>query len=281
MRQGWSESEWVDVFAAIADMALGVGQWRTSYKLGLQDIELRYKRSLLGPFWISAALVATILALAYVFSGVFPATQFSSYIAYIGAGLLTWQFIQALVNEACNSVTEHTSYLQNVRMPMTTIAGRIVFRNAIVFAHHLFAVLGLLALFALYDQDPQGGMSFEPILLWALPGAGLILLIGYFLVMMLGPICARFRDVPLVISSALQVLFFLTPIFWIPGDSTHDPRFYLANPFYHLIQLVRAPILGEMATPLNWTFSLWVCAVIGVLALVSVASTRKRLALWL
>ncbi len=268
------------MFAAIADMAVGIGQWRTSYKLGLQDIELRYKRSLLGPFWISAALVATILALAYVFSGVFPATEFGSYITYIGAGLLTWQFIQSLVTESCNAVTEHTSYLQNVRMPLTTIAGRIAFRNAIVFAHHFVAVIGLLALFALYGPSTDG-LRFEPITLWALPGAGLILLIGYFLVMMLGPICARFRDVPLVISSAMQVLFFLTPIFWIPGASTHDPRFYLANPFYHLIQLVRAPILGEMATPLNWSFSLWVCAVVGVLALLSVTATRKRLALWL
>jgi len=235
------------VFAAIADMAVGIGQWRTSYKLGLQDIELRYKRSLLGPFWISAALVATILA-------------------------LTWQLVQSLVTEACNSVTEHAPYLQNVRMPLTTIAGRIVFRNAIVFAHHIVAVIGLLFLF---------GLQFTPVIVWALPGAGLILLMGYFLVMMVGPICARFRDVPLVISSAMQVLFFLTPIFWKPAESSHDPGFILANPFYHLIELVRAPILGEMATPLNWTFSLWCCAVVGVLAVVSVATTRKRLALWL
>jgi len=259
------------VFAAIADMALGIGQWRTSYKLGLQDIELRYKRSLLGPFWISAALVATILALAFVFSGVLH-TDFPTYIAYIGAGLLTWQLVQSLVTEACNSVTEHASYLQNVRMPLTTIAGRIVFRNAIVFAHHIVAVIGLLFLF---------GLQFTPMIVWALPGAGLILMLGYFLVMMVGPICTRFRDVPLVISSVMQVMFFLTPIFWKPAESSHDPTFILANPFYHLVELVRAPILGEMATPLNWTFSLWCCAVVGVLAVVSVATTRKRLALWL
>lgn len=259
------------MFAAIADMAVGISQWRTSYKLGLQDIELRYKRSLLGPFWISAALVATILALAFVFSGVFR-TNFSTYIAYIGAGLLTWQLLQSLVIEACNSVTEHATFLQNVRMPLTTIAGRIAFRNSIVFAHHIVAVVGLLFLF---------GLQFTPVIAWALPGAGLILLLGYFLVMMLGPICARFRDVPLVISSIMQVLFFLTPIFWMPAESAHHPGFILSNPFYHLIELVRAPILGEMATPLNWTFSLWCVGVVGVLALVSVSFTRKRLPLWL
>jgi len=259
------------VFAAIADMAVGLGQWRTSYKLGLQDIELRYKRSLLGPFWISAALVATILALAYVFSGVFR-TNFASYIGYIGAGLLAWQFILALVLEACSSVTEHTSYLQNVRMPLTTIAGRIAIRNAIVFTHNIVAVVGLLFLF---------GVQFSSVALWALPGAGLILLIGYFLVILLGPICTRFRDVPLVISSIMQVTFFLTPIFWMPTESTHNPAFISANPFYHLIQLVRAPLLGEMATAENWNVALWTGAIVAVLAVISASITRKRLALWL
>ena len=259
------------MFSAIADMGLGLAKWRTSWTLGFRDIELRYKRSLLGPFWISAALVATILALAFVFSGVFR-TNFSSYIAYIGAGLLTWQFIQSLVNEACTSVTEHTTLLQNVRMPMTTLAGRVVVRNSIVFAHHIVAVVGLLFLF---------GVQFTPVIVWALPGAGLILLMGYFLVMTLGPICARFRDVPLIISSIMQVLFFLTPIFWMPAESSHHPGFILANPFHHLIQLVRAPILGEMATPLNWTFSLWACGLVAVLAMLSASLTHKRLALWL
>lgn len=259
------------MFAAIADMAVGLGQWRTSYKLGLQDIELRYKRSLLGPFWISAALVATILALAYVFSGVFR-TNFASYIGYIGAGLLAWQFILALVLEACNSVTEHTSFLQNVRMPLTTIAGRIAIRNAIVFTHNIVAVVGLLFLF---------GVQFTPIALWALPGAGLILLIGYLLVILLGPICTRFRDVPLVISSVMQVTFFLTPIFWMPTESAHNPAFIAGNPFYHLIQLVRAPLLGEMATVQNWNMALWTTAIVAVLALIVASVTRKRLALWL
>lgn len=259
------------MFIAVTDMAVGLGQWRTSYKLALQDIELRYKRSLLGPFWISAALVATILALAYVFSGVFR-TNFVTYISFIGAGLLTWQLVLALVNEASTSVTEHSAYMQNVRMPMTVVAGRIAFRNFIVFVHNFVAVAGLLWVF---------GAEINQTIVYALPGAGLILLLGYFLTMVLGPICARFRDVPLVIQSAMQVIFFLTPIFWIPQDSAHSPIFINANPFYHLIELVRAPMLGSMPTALNWQVSLGCCAGAVVLAVLSVSVTRRRLALWL
>jgi lipopolysaccharide transport system permease protein len=256
---------------AVWEMAGGASRWRTSYKLALQDIELRYKRSLLGPFWISASLIATVLALAFVFADVFQ-QEYVSYVSFLAAGLLAWQLILAMTNEGCGSVTEHSSFLQNVRMPLTVIAGRIVFRNIIVFAHNLAAVLAVFWIF---------GAQFTPAMILALPGALVILTFGYFVSMTLGPVCARFRDVPLVVQSAMQVIFFLTPIFWMPSAVSHRPMFMHANPFYHLIELVRAPLLGEAATPLNWSVGLWCCAGAAVLAVLTASLTRRRLNLWL
>jgi ABC-type polysaccharide/polyol phosphate export permease len=252
-------------------MAVGVSRWRTSYGLALQDIELRYRRSLLGPFWISAALVATVLALAFVFAEVFR-TEFVTYVSFIGAGLLAWQLILALVNEGCGSITEHTGFLQNVHMPTTVIAGRIAIRNAIVLAHNLVAMLALLLIF---------GSTFSLTALLVVPGALVILCFGYFLSIALGPICARFRDIPLVIQSAMQVIFFLTPIFWMPSSVSHRPMFTAANPFYHMIELIRAPLLGELPTELNWRVAMWCCGAAMILAVVSVSLTRRKVNLWL
>ncbi len=259
------------MLSAALDIGTGLVRWRTSFKLGLQDIELRYKRSLLGPFWISAALIATVLALAYVFADVFQ-RDFVSYVSFIGAGLLVWQLILALVTESCASVTEHTSFLQNVRMPMSVIAGRIVVRNAIVFTHNLIAIVVLLVMF---------GAVLQPVALWALPGAVVVLTFGYFLTLALGPICTRFRDIPLVIQSAMQVIFFVTPIFWMPQTMSHRPMFVAGNPFFHLIELVRAPLLGREPTLLNWQVSLYCCAIAATLGLIVISITRKRVNLWL
>ena len=256
---------------AIVDLGAGARRWRTSVKLAVQDIELRYKRSMLGPFWISASLVATILALAYVFSAVFR-QEFANYIAFLGAGLLTWQLILTMVNEGAASVTEHSSFLQNVRMPLSTAAGRIVMRNAIIFAHNAGAVMATLLIFGL---QPTSTM------LLAIPGAALILFTGFFVALALGPLCTRFRDIPLVIQSIMQVIFFLTPIFWLPDSVTHRPMFIHANPFYHMIELVRAPLLGEPATMLNWQVALWCCAGAMLVALISVSIARRRVNLWL
>lgn len=261
----------VSLIDALAEMSAGLRSWRTSYLLALQDIQLRYKRSLLGPFWISAALLATILALAYVLAPVFQ-TDFVSYISFIGTGLLAWNLIVALINESCTSVTEHTELLQNVRLPLSVIAGRIAIRNSIVFAHNLIAVILLLLIF---------GERFSVVALLAAPGALTILVFGYLLVMAMGPLCARYRDIPLVIQNVMQVIFFLTPIFWMPNPSSHRPMLTAPNPFYHLIELVRAPLRGEQATWFDWQIALWSCAVVGLLAIVSISMTRKRLNLWL
>jgi ABC-type polysaccharide/polyol phosphate export permease len=259
------------MISAVVDMAIGVGRWRTSYKLGLQDIELRYKRSLLGPFWISAALIATVLALAYVFADVFR-SDFVTYVSFIGAGLLAWQLILALVTESCGSITEHSAFLQNVRLPLTVIAGRIAMRNAVVFIHNVVAMVGLLLIF---------GVALTPDIVWAIPGVFVILTFGYFLSMAIGPICARFRDVPLVIQSAMQVVFFLTPIFWMPSAVANRVMFIDGNPFYHLIELIRAPLLGHAPTLLNWQVGLWCCGGAAILSVVVVTVTRKRINLWL
>lgn len=256
---------------AVVDMARGAARWRTSYKLGLQDIELRYKRSLLGPFWISASLIATVLALAFVFADVFQ-QDYLTYISYLGSGLLAWQLIGALTNEGCGAINEHSGFLQNVPMPITVISGRIVFRNSIVFVHNLIAVVGVLTVL---------GAKFTPTALLAIPGAAIILAIGYFMAMVLGPLCARFRDIPLVVQSAMQVIFFLTPIFWMPSAVSHRPMFTSANPFYHLIQLVRSPMLGEPADQIHWIVALWFCAIAAVAAVITVSVTRKRMNLWL
>jgi len=249
----------------------GAQRWRISWLLGLQDIELRYKRSLLGPFWISAALLVTVLALAYVFAEVFG-SELVPYISFLGTGLLAWQLLLALVNEGAGAVAENAGILNNVPMPLSVIAGRILVRNAIVFAHNFVAIAGLLVLF---------GAGVSPTLWAVVPGVLTILLLGFVLTLAIAPLCARFRDVPLVLSSLMQIMFFLTPIFWMPSSTEHRPMFVAFNPFYHFIELVRAPMLGGLATEVNWTVALSSCAAIGLMAIVVLSLTHKRITLWL
>lgn len=259
---------------AIVDFYRGAKAWRTSYALGVRDIELRYKRSLVGPFWISASLVVSILALSYLFSGILnqdPAS-YSDYTVWLGSGLVAWTLLSSLINESAGAMLEHGPFLQNVPMPLSTIAARIATRNGIIFLHNFFAVAVVLVFF---------GARFQLVALLVLPALAILLAFGFFVTLAIGPLCVRFRDVPQVITSALQVLFFLTPIIWRPQQAPHRPMLTAANPFYHMVELIREPMRGELPTVLNWEVSLATVGVTAAFALLSVSVSRRRVVLWL
>lgn len=258
------------MIGGLLDVAKGIANWRTSTAMALQDISLRYRRSVLGPFWISATLVTTVVALSYLFGHIFE-QEYRSYSAYIGAGLLVWTFISTVASEGANSMLEHGPYLQNIPMPLSVIASRIMIRNAIVFVHNAVAIFVVLTLL---------GVSYSASALAAIPGMLCLFVAAFFTALILGPLSARYRDIPQIVNSAIQIVFFLTPIIWMREQVAGRTMLTDANPLYHLIEIVRAPLLGERATELNWTVSLLTIGVLMVLGIVSAAVSRKRVALW-
>jgi cellulose synthase/poly-beta-1,6-N-acetylglucosamine synthase-like glycosyltransferase len=163
---------------ALEDLAGFFTQWRTWWLLGLQDVQLRYRRSILGPFWISASQIVLILTLAFLWSTIFD-KPFLEYLSFLGFGLLAWGFLTAMINDGCNVVVEHSSYLRNLPVPLSVITARVVWRNTIILIHNVVAVI--LVLFALGVRFPMDAWH-------ALAGAALYLWIGYAAALMLGPI---------------------------------------------------------------------------------------------
>jgi ABC-2 type transport system permease protein/lipopolysaccharide transport system permease protein len=116
--------------------------------------------------------------------------------------------------------------------------------------------------------------------LWIIPGLAVILYTGFWLGLVLAALCARFRDIPQVVSSMVQVVFFMTPIMWKPELLSGRPAFVKENPFYHFIELLRAPLLGNEILPETWMITLG-CAAFGSLAAFFVfARLRRRVAFW-
>ena len=52
----------------------------------------------------------------------------------------------------------------------------------------------------------------------------------------------------------MQVVFYLTPIMWLPNLLPERAGMYMLtfNPFFHLIEIVRAPLLGQLPSTQNW-----------------------------
>lgn len=257
--------------SALSDFASTGTRWRSWLLMANQDISLRYKRSVLGPFWISIAMGVTALGVGFLYAEVFQRPM-SEYIPYLAVGFMTWNYLAGMIKDGDSIVIESAGHLRSVRIPVPVLAARMVFRNFIILLHNVLVVLLIAVLF---------GRTLNLWSLMAIPGIFTVGLVGYFCAIILGPIGARYRDVPQTTASTLQLAFLLTPIFWQPHQVMDRSYIVDFNPFYHLVEIIREPMLGGQASAMNWIVSGGVLLALAIGAAASLPKTRGRVSLWI
>ncbi|QTN98402.1 ABC transporter permease [Brucella sp. 458] len=258
---------------AIGDISEALSKYRLALIFGWQDVAQRYRRSRVGAFWLTLNMAVFIGALGLIFGTLFQ-SEMREFLPYLCAGVITWGFISTCLNEGCITFTSSDGIILQVRMPLFTHIMRAVWRNVIIFFHNIiiFPILFVIM-----------GRIIDLNMLWAIPGFILLCLNLSWMMLILAVLCARFRDMTQVVANILQVLFYATPIMWMVKIlPDHVSRAFIdLNPFYHFIELVRAPLFGSPPSLLNWTVSL-ACAIIGwAVAILFFGRYRWRVAYWL
>jgi ABC-2 type transport system permease protein/lipopolysaccharide transport system permease protein len=241
------------------DLYEGLRAWPMWSSLGWHDIRQRYRRSVLGPLWITLSMGVLVGTLGTIYSRVFHA-DIASYLPYLCAGFVIWGFISSSATESCTIFMESAALIKQTKVPFSIHVLRVLWRNFIVFLHTVIIFLPLALWFGI---EPH----FTALL--ALPGLLLLYVSAMWMGLVLAILGARFRDVPWVVTNLLQVAFFSTPIMWQANALGDDPLMAELNPLYHLIELVRAPLLGQQPEPLSWLVAaaLIVLGAIGTMAL--------------
>ena len=104
---------------------------------------------------------------------------------------------------------------------------------------------------------------------------------GGWVSILLGMICARFRDVPQIVASFIQVAFFLTPIIWKPELLVDRIGFVQFNPFFHFVELIRAPLLGNAPNTISWIVTLGITLAGWLITFIIFRRFRNRIAYWI
>jgi ABC-type polysaccharide/polyol phosphate export permease len=216
-----------------ADIADGFKEWRLWLFLGYQDIRQRYVRSTLGPLWMVMGLGATILGVGFLYGQIFK-TGTGHFLPFLAVSLAAWNFISAAISDGFTIFQAQASLLKSISVPYSTIILRNIVKNVIVYAHYLIAVAVTFAL----TQFPIDLTS-----IFVVPGLILVCANLYWITFLSGMICARFRDVAQIGIYGLQMLMFMTPIVWQPSQVRANSPFVVYNPMYHLVELIRAPLL--------------------------------------
>ncbi len=255
---------------ALEDLATGFARWRLAAALARLDIRNRYRGSVLGPFWLSLSTAIMVVALGLLYSTLFT-LPLDEYLPYLAVSLIVWNLVSQTVTDACDSLTAVEGVIRHLPLPYTVHALRCVFRNAAVAAHSLPLVL-LVFLFFGHLPGPEA--------LLAVPGLLLVAANAFALAIVLGMVCARFRDIPPIVGSVLQLAFFMSPVLWKPELLKEGQVWLPLNPFYTLMEVVRGPLVQGGAAPVVWAsaagFTLLTCAV----AFAFFVRFRGRIAFW-
>jgi len=241
---------------AMADVAGGLRLWRLAWALGWLDIRLRYRGSMLGPFWLTISTGVMVAALGALYSTLFK-IDLREYLPFLALSQVLWGFLAALVSEACTVFTDAEGVIRSVRMPFFVFSLRALIRNAIALGHNIVVIVVVFAIFEMWPQV-DALMALPGLLLWSLDALALTLMLGAF--------CARFRDIQPIVNSVMQIAFFVTPVIWKPTQLGADSIPNLAfNPFFDLLEIVRGPILGSGVAGTTWlgaiVYSIVLCAV--------------------
>jgi lipopolysaccharide transport system permease protein len=256
---------------AVADLQAGLRLWRLAVTLGWLDIRLRYRGSMLGPLWLTISTGVMVSTLGFLYSTLFN-MDLRDYLPFLALSQVLWAFLGTLVSDSCGTFTEAEGVIRSVRMPFFVFSLRILIRNLLVLAHN---ILVIIVVFAVYQRWPGWGgfMAIPGLAVWVADALALTVLLGGF--------CARFRDILPIVNSIMQIAFFVTPVIWKPEQLKDSVYLLPLSPFYDLLEIVRAPLLGEQASAMTWLGTLVYSVVLCSVAWAFFVRARGRIAFWM
>ena len=268
----WNDFLRPDRSDASHDLLSGLCAWPIWTRLGWQEVKRRYRRTVLGPFWATLSLGIFIAAISFVWAPLFG-THLNVYLPFFASGMVAWTLVSSLVNESCSIFSSGEGLIKQLNFPFSTLVYMTVWRNLIVFFHHLVI---LAMIYLVYPP-----VSWASLLLFPL-GLLIIAVHGVSFGILIGIACSRFRDISPLIANLMQVLLFVTPIFWAPEQLGTKGRFFIEfNYMYHLVSVVREPLRGHEPTINSYAITIVGAAISCLIMLEVYARFRRRIVYWL
>jgi ABC-2 type transport system permease protein len=257
---------------AFGDLRQGWKQRALWGYLGWQDIKQRYRRSVLGPLWISISMAVVATAMGILYGALFG-EDIAYFLPYVATGLLIWNFVNGCILEGSEVFIANEGLIKFLPAPLSLHVYRLVWRQALFFVHNLVVWAILMIVF------PQ---PLNPSLLLALPAFALLVVNGAWIAVLTGIVATRFRDIPPIIASLANLLFFMTPIVWSYDRLRSHPLapYIELNPVMHFVEILRQPMLGQPIAWRHW-YIVGAITVTGcIAALVFLRNYRSRVAYW-
>ncbi|SDT93806.1 lipopolysaccharide transport system permease protein [Pseudomonas pohangensis] len=248
--------------------------WRYSRAIlfmTLSDLRGRYRRSVLGPLWLTLGTSIGALGMSYIWSELMHKDVYT-FIPTLTAGLILWQFISGIISESPALFVRQASLIRNLSLPLSIYPLQLLLRHLLNLLHYAPVYL----LISLFLQLPVTAST-----LLVIPGLILVSLNLLWMSLLVGLLGARFRDLEYLVTSSMPVLMLLSPVFYKPSFLPFSESVIWLNPVSHLIEIIREPLLGAPAPAFVVYTNLGMLLAGSALTLWLYQRKRQRLAFWI
>jgi len=220
---------------------------------------MRYRRSVLGIGWIFLNLIIMLSSVGIIYSHLLG-QDLKKFLPFLTIGLVIWGYITSSILEGGSAFLASEGYIKQIGLPLYIY----IFRFFVSITVNMLISLPAYFIIAfIYSVQIRWGA------LWALVGILSLFLISFLMIAIFSHLNVRFRDLPHIASSGLQVLFFATPIIWPPETLRLGKLHWVIdfNPIYHLLEIIRRPLLlSEPASYVNYLVVLVLIIVLSLMA---------------
>lgn len=253
------------------EIVVGFSERRIWTRLAKMAIDTQYKQNTLGPLWISANTAVLVFAFAIVYGQILK-VELLPHLLYVASGIICWYLYSSILTKGCSAFIVARQLILQLPLPLSVHVYRLVFQEMIIFAYNLVVLLVIFII--------SGGKLSLSILI-VVPAFALIMINGFLACFLCAIVATRYRDVASSMQALVAPLMFLTPIVWSARDLTDRPIFITLNPFFHIIEIWRSPILGTKFPIESWLWVLSMTLFLLVAVAVLFKKYRDRIVFWL
>lgn len=259
--------------AALQDIFGGFANLSFWYVVGVAEVRQRYRRSVIGPLWITISQGISALVIGFVLGGVTGSPP-ARYIPWVVFSISIWSYVSSCINDGANTFISNNGTIISVRRPLMSYVMLSMWRAAIVLMH---SIIVFVIVYAVYHR------KFSLIQLMVVPGFIMLSANLAWIALLCAILGARFRDVPIIILNIFTVLFWTTPIMFYPDQfkTGITAMVFKINPFTYLMAVVREPVLDQQIGLLGWLICLAILVVGWTITLLVFARTRARVPYWM
>ncbi len=255
----------------LRDLRQAVGMAPIWLMLAWYDFLRQTRRTFLGPLWSILGTGVTVAILGYVYGAVLKMSGSTAF-PHIAAGLVIWFFISGCINGGLSVYVSARGVLEERALPIAFSAFRFVFRY----------LIELIIKFVVFAAAAAAvALPMTPYAFLALPGLVILVLNGLWVVLVFGPLGARYRDVRQIVSPLMLIAFLASPVLWQQGMLGGSGFIALYNPFTHFLAIVRDPLLGSPPSMLSVAVTLAVTVGGWALAIVCHCLCKDRIVFWI